>query len=234
MEEKTEKSKEEQIEDLIVVEAGWAKKGKKHVAEYRRMEVNLADDSDLMREIQGMHDEHPDASPGADSDMVLQLGIPKLTQLVGNIKKSKLAAEDCFRRQNQAMAERRRLQKEIDEARDDEQAQNAFEKLAEFLDLCQQAEVSLDGLRAVVFSSSARFFLRGVNLGFPKSHEVVFDSVLNREHLPTIGLPEALERIANLRDAYGPALIRHSNNRLRDTPLFRDGSVTPQWMEGRE
>lgn len=233
MEDKKSKP-EREIERLTAEEAKHRANGQEFRAQFSALEVSLQKfDAASGAEIEDVLNQLPDASPKALVDKVLQLGgSPKRDQLMANIAKLKIASQNSLRKAGECRVKIKGLEKQIDQTRFSSQAYVVFEKLGEFLDLCKQTEAALDGVKDGIFNcEDPQYFTRAAALGFETSFEVICGSFLKREYLNNLGVQEILERVANLGDAYGPALLRKDNIRLQDVPLVREAGSSPVFMQ---
>jgi hypothetical protein len=219
-----ELSLEEQHESLAQEIATIDEAVRNTKTELDRLKRNKAENKQhLSRQAKSLWEGLDKTSPKAVLDKLYKISNPENTQLSESIGKLEISLELLGQERSEKILEMRKIQKQIDENRYDSQAKAVFHALGDFIKLAQKAESSLEMVKGMIHDcEDPHYFKRAKILGHPAAYEVICDSHLKRETLDRMGMMEVLERIANLGETYGPALLQKSPSRQEHIPLTRD------------
>jgi hypothetical protein len=167
-------------------------------------------------------------------DEVLQLSTPKVAQLTENISKVAIAIENVNRKRHKLHLEKKELQKQMDDERYNHETREICDLLSKWLEDYQRAEGTYDALVNMIPGvGDPRFFQRCVKLGYPVAYEVILNSHLQVSNLRSSNMVELAERIGNLGNSYGPALLQKRLDRQQNVQLRRENFMPDHAMFGK-
>jgi len=188
------------------------------------LKSKLENDNKDREQVGQAFDSWQDKSSKGIADSLLKLKMNASSQLTDNISKFEFGLEVKKRRLLEIKNKRAEIQRDLKELRLNEQAQNAGEKITEFIKrhLDLKGFVDVDLKQAVMACEDPKWSERLEKLGFPRSYLVVGSSFLKMEKLGSLSPQGLAVDIAGLR-GYGPALLEKDKALQADQPLFRNG-----------
>jgi len=182
-------------------------------------------DEVLNNQVNQVLDSLPDTSAKGMIDKVLQMKTGKSAQLVENIEKISLAAQNEQRKAGIAELELRKIKNDLKELSLNENAQNAGNKIAECIVKYKEIRdyFQNDFLSEINTAnmSDPKWSSRLEKQGFPRTFDIVGQSFLKPEILGSLSLEGFIEKIMNLT-SYGPPLIEKDRNIQPSRQVQRD------------
>ena len=209
-------------------------KRQKHLENVQIFQKQLAElkqskakgDEVLNNQVNQVLDSLPDTSAKGMIDKVLQMKTGKSAQLVENIEKITLAAQNEQRKAGIAELELRKITNDLKELDLNENAQAAADEINKFLEKYKVLQSYFENeFKSVINRANSmdlKWPARLKNLGFQPTYEVVGVSFLNPGKLGSLSIETLIERVQNLR-GYGPPLLDVKDRNLQaDVSLNRD------------
>jgi len=194
-------------------------KRQKHLENAQVFQNQLADlkqskakgDEVLNNQVNQVLDSLPDTSAKGMIDKVLQMKTGKSAQLVENIEKISLAAQNEQRKAGIAELELRKITNDLKELGLNENAQAAADEINKFLEKYKVLQNYFENEFKPVINQAnmtdPKWHSRLEKLGIPVSFAVIGGTFLKPEKLGSVTVESLIERIQNLGTSYGPALL---------------------------
>lgn len=184
------------------------------------------DDEVLNQQVNNVLDSLPDTSAKGLVEKVLHMKTGKSAQLVENIEKITLAAQNEQRKAGIAELELRKVKNDIKELDLNGNAQAAGDEINTFLEKYKVLQNYFENeFKSVINQanmSNPKWPARLKNLGFSPPYEIVGVSFLKGANLGSLSIEGLIERIQNLR-GYGPPLLNAKDKNLQPVrPVQRD------------
>jgi len=199
-------------------------KRQKHLENAKIFQKQLAElkhskakgDEVLNNQVNQVLDSLPDTSAKGIIDKVLQMKTGKSAQLVENIEKISLAAQNEQRKAGIAELELRKITNDLKELDLNENAQAAADEINTFLEkymvLQDYFENEFKSVINIANSSDPKWPGRLKNLGFRAAYEVTGVSFLKPGNLVSLNIESLIERIQSLRGYGEPLLAKKDRN----------------------
>ena len=174
-------------------------------------------------EIDVLLDGIADSSSKKLLDQVLQLSTPKVAQLTENISKVGIAIENVKRKRHTLHLEKKEFEKQVDDIHENAGAKTVGEGIDKVVNIYNEAEQMFKDLKKdAALCSDPHYANRLKALGFSDAHVVIADSHLKQANLQHLSLPEFIDAVAEVAQAYGGVSIKKDYDRQADVPLVRE------------